>query len=469
MIDTQAPPIEPETHTEELATLPSAPDAERDLVGVVLYDGDRAFDLASLKSSDFYILRWRWVWEACEAIRAANDRIDLPAIEKELIRAGRFEDVTARGPLMDVYNPNTLHIEADARKVREMAERRRMVTDAEEQARRACDLSTPLPGNQDSSRPRFVIHQAADALQPHPPRQEIVKGLLSIKQLGCFYGEAGSKKSYSLMTLALSVATGMPWLDFETQQARVLYIDEDAGEDGTRERVAECMRGLIIDDASQFDYMSMAGLQLDQDADAAKLETIVREGLYSLVILDAFGDLMSGDENSKEDTAPIMRNLRRIADRTEAALIFIHHANKNGGYRGSSHIKGKLDLMVGVTSENGKPFINFKTDKVRYGQARTWAAQANWGPGQFYLTGMDTLKASSAPLSKSQEFVIKYLTEHGASPIPVIMAGADTCSPEAARKAVYNLAGLRKIYRTNPGETGQGMAAIYDLAKGEDE
>ena len=270
------------------------------------------------------------------------------------------------------------------------------------------------------------------------------------------------------MTLALAVATGMPWLDFETQQARALYIDEDAGEDGTRERVAECLRGMLIDDgAPQFGYMSMAGLQLDQDADAAKLETIIHDGLYSLVILDAFGDLMSGDENSKEDTAPIMRNLRRIADRTEAALLFIHHANKTGGYRGSSHIKGKLDLMVAVTSENGKPFINFKTDKVRYGQARTWAAQANWGPGQFYLTGADTLKAGPAPLSKSQEFVIRYLTEHGASPLNEIEGAADTCSPEAARKAVYNLRSLGRVYRTNPSNSGR-ITSIWELEKNEE-
>lgn len=223
------------------------------------------------------------------------------------------------------------------------------------------------------------------------------------------------------------------------------------------------MRGMLIDNAPQFDYMSMAGLQLDQDADAAKLEEIIRDGLYSLVILDAFGDLMSGDENSKEDTAPIMRNLRRVADHTEAALLFIHHANKTGGYRGSSHIKDKIDLMVGVTSENGKPFINFKTEKVRYGHARTWAAQANWGPGQFYLTGADTKKAGPAPLSKSQEFVTRYLGEHGASPLPVITAAADTCSPGTARNAIYSLASLGIVKRTNP-EAHGNEAAIYELA-----
>ncbi len=41
-----------------METLPSAPDAERDLVGAVLYD-ELAFERAGLKSGDFYIQRWR--------------------------------------------------------------------------------------------------------------------------------------------------------------------------------------------------------------------------------------------------------------------------------------------------------------------------------------------------------------------------------------------------------------------------
>jgi hypothetical protein len=474
-MEPEAPPMNEPAGIPSTSAIPHNREAEEAVIGAVLINPDSFPDLATfLKADDFYIHRHRWIWEALACLHEKHVPVDFLTISNELEAAGQLAEIGGPAYLTALLNqvPTSLHAEAYGRVVQDASIRRQMLADANQLATRAYDYQAPLPPEykpEEVGRPRFVVHQAAEALQPHPPRQEIVKGLLSVKQLGCFYGEAGSKKSYSLMTLALAVATGATWLDFETQQARVLFIDEDAGEDGTRERVAECMRGMLIDDAPQFDYMSMAGLQLDQDADAAKLEAIIREGLYSLVILDAFGDLMSGDENSKEDTAPIMRSLRRIADHTEAALLFIHHANKTGGYRGSSHIKGKLDLMVGVTSENDKPFVNFKTEKVRYGQARTWAALANWGPGQFWLTGADTQKAGPAHLSKSQEFVIRYLTEHGASPLPTIMAGADTCSPEAARKAVYNLAGLRKIYRTNPGETGQGMAAIYDLTKGEDE
>jgi len=469
----ETPPDEELASPPSTSTIPHNREAEVAVVGAVLINPDIFPELAGfLKNDDFYLHHHRWIWEAFTRLHEKRIPLDFLTVTEELQGADHLDEIGGPAYLTGLLNqvPTSLHAEAYGKMLRDASIRRRMLTDANQLATQAYDFQAPLPDEykpDEAGSPRFVIHQAVEAMQPHPPRQEIIKGLLSVKQLGCFYGEAGSKKSYSLMTLALAVAIGAPWLDFDTQQAQVLFVDEDAGEDGTRERVAECMRGMLIDDAPQFDYMSMAGLQLDQDTDATKLETIIRDGLYSLVILDAFGDLMSGDENSKEDTAPIMRNLRRIADHTEAALLFIHHANKTGGYRGSSHIKGMLDLMVGVTSENGKPFIKFKTDKVRYGQARTWAAQANWGPGQFYLTCDDPQKASLKPFSKSQEFVLQYLTDHGPSPLPEIMAAApaaDRCSPGTARNAVYSLVSMNVLKRTNPEAPGNEVA-IYEVTK----
>jgi hypothetical protein len=47
--------------------------------------------------------------------------------------------------------------------------------------------------------------------------------------------------------------------------------------------------------------------------------------------------------------------------------------------------------MVAVSSENGREYINFKTEKNRGGEAKTWSAKAAWVAGahngdQFYLS-----------------------------------------------------------------------------------
>ncbi len=96
--------------------------------------------------------------------------------------------------------------------------------------------------------------------------------------------------------------------------------------------------------------------------------------------------------------------------------------------------------MVQVTSEDGSEFVNFKSEKNRDGAALNWAAKATWikEPESFTMIAAATHEKGKT-LSKSQEYVIRHLTEHGASPLPEIMAGADICSPGTARNAVYSL------------------------------
>jgi hypothetical protein len=171
---------------------------------------------------------------------------------------------------------------------------------------------------------------------------------------------------------------------------------------------------------------------------------------------------MEGDENSKQDTQPVLTALRRIAEKTNAALIVIHHSNKKGGYRGSSAIKGALDLMVKIISEEGSHWIEFKSEKSRDIEAIKFTAKATWTEDQFYLSPVE-VEEKPKKLSRSQAYVVNYLKEHGTSPLPDIMGAADSCSPNAARNAVYTLVEMGKVYRTNPDERGRGAVAIYSL------
>ena len=185
----------------------------------------------------------------------------------------------------------------------------------------------------------------------------------------------------------------------------------------------------------------------------------------ALAIIDALADVMDGDQNSKKDTQPVFTALRRIVEKTQAAIIVIHHSNKSGGYRGSSAIKGALDLMIKIISEDGSEWIDFKSEKARDSVAVKFSAIASWTPDQFYLKAAED-KEFTKPLSKSQKYVIRYLEEHGASPLPDIMGAADSCSPNSARQAVYALVEMKRVYRTYPNEKGRGVVAVYDLVEG---
>ena len=183
-------PLEPTS----LNRLPCDPEAERAVVGLVLYD-ETIFDEANLKPSDFYLQDCGWIWQAYGVVRASGDHIDEGSTERELIRAGTFEDATARYPLVHYFNAERQHAQAWIRKVREWVERRRMLAEYAEQTKNVWDENFLIPLH--PSRPRIVRRTAEEALQPHPPIEWVVEPIISRGSVNLFYGEPGAKKTYS--------------------------------------------------------------------------------------------------------------------------------------------------------------------------------------------------------------------------------------------------------------------------------
>jgi len=335
------------------------------------------------------------------------------------------------------------------------------------------DLEKIIENQQNSSDepdtvPRFIIRDAKYALAPHLPMEWIVFQLISAGSVSLFYGDPGSKKTFLLLSLAVCIALGKPWLGFMVNQCKVLIIDEESGERRLSLRLAAAIRGELGDENTPVEFVSLAGFLLDNKVDQKELLEIIKTSSAKLVIIDALTDVMNGDENSKQDTQPVFTALRRIAESTNAAIIVIHHSNKRGGYRGSSAIKGALDLMVKIESEEGSHIVSFKSEKTRDIEAVSFAGKATWTEDQFYLSEFE-LSDKPKKRNNSQSYVTRYLEEHGASPLPAIMNAADSCSSNAAKQAVYALVEDGEVYRINPDKAGRGVEAIYNLTKNKDE
>jgi hypothetical protein len=471
----EMPPLEEES-TPIVITPPHDREAEEATIGAILINPDCYPELAAiLKPADFYIRRHGWIWQAFESLTARGDPLDILTISEELQKLGKLEEIGGSAYLTVLLNqcPTSLHAPAYATRVKDMSIKRGMIAAANEIAKMAYDprmtsdeanarALEAIQENSTSTRKRYKVHNAADALAPREPVKWIVDGLIYEKSITVMYGDGGVKKTWAGMYLAACVASGAAWGGYETHKTRVLFVDEENGETEISDRAGRCIRGALADESTDLRYISLAAFHLDDPKDEALLTNEILMQGAGLVVLDALADLMLGDENSKQDTQPIFNALRRISEKTGAAILVIHHANKMGTHRGSSVIKDAPDILLQVVSDPESEFVNFKQEKNRKGKAVKWSMKATWLEDKFYLSMAET-QEKTKHLSKSEEYVIGYLTEHGANPIPAIMASADICSPEAARKAVYNLAELKIIHRTNPGETGRGVAAIYDL------
>ncbi len=303
---------------------------------------------------------------------------------------------------------------------------------------------------------------------PDLPSRGLLRNLIPAKSVSMFFGEPGSKKTYALLSMAVSVALGKEWLGFKNTPCKVLFIDEEMGEDWVSRRLCLAIHGELSDENTQVEFISFAGFKMDDKKDEEELQEIIQENGYKLVIIDALAEIMDGDENSKQDTLPVFHALKRIAEKTGCAIIVIHHTNWAGAYRGSSSIKGAVDLLVKIDSEEDSEWIDFKSEKGRHIESVKFSAVAHWTEDQFYLE-LAEKKAKEKQPNRSQAYVLKYLQRHGASKLSAIMGAADVCSPNGARQAIYGLVDSGKIYRINPEEQGRGAEAVYDTTKTEEE
>jgi archaellum biogenesis ATPase FlaH len=291
----------------------------------------------------------------------------------------------------------------------------------------------------------YVLRNDSDAMKPQPPIEYVINDLITNSSLNVFYGEAGSKKTYVTISMAVAVVNGDDWLGFSTKKSPVIFIDEESGEKRFTRRLSEVMKGTDHVATEKLFYVSLAGFKLDNKEDIKTIESQINRTESKLIIIDALADIMDGDENSKKDVQPIMNALRKIADNTNSAIVLIHHSNKSGGYRGSSAIKASSDLMIQVDSELDQSVVTFKTEKNRDGSYITWSADAIWENDLFYLTPI-------SPIAKNngrEEYVLSFLRDNGESLVSEIIENPIGYSKQGIRKVIYNLAKEGRIIRTN--------------------
>jgi hypothetical protein len=330
--------------------------------------------------------------------------------------------------------------------------------------------------NESAQPDRFALTWADHVYEASAPLEFLVgedrNGLITKGSVNLLVGEGGSKKTWAALDLAVCVAMGEKWLDFPTRQTAVLIVDEESGPRRLQRRLFETLNGHLVqrEDAPPIAFTSLNLLDMRNPEDVNALHVKILESNAGLVIIDALADIMPGaDENAVKDVQPVFMQLRRVAETTQAAIVVIHHSNKQNGYRGSTAIKGAVDLMLMVDSTPESKYITFSADKARDIEPRKFTAAAYWQAekAQFYLTATEV--NPKAQTSKAQRFVLRFLADNPNAEMAEITNAADVCTPNTARQAVYNLVDSGHVQKTGTGKVGRGNKQQFDLTdKGRD-
>jgi hypothetical protein len=176
----------------------------------------------------------------------------------------------------------------------------------------------------------------------------LVHGLIHRGGVANLSGPSKSRKTWGLMHLGLSVASGVPWLGWQCEQAPVLYLDLELMPYHFRERRREIHKAVQpgVDPVTMrrlpFFSWSLRGVCPQLKDLREQMVTVCRSEGIGMVIVDPFYMIATGDENDADDMREAMRGFQSLALETGAAIVYAHHYSK-----GNQSEKNAMDRAAG--------------------------------------------------------------------------------------------------------------------------
>jgi RecA-family ATPase len=230
--------------------------------------------------------------------------------------------------------------------------------------------------------PSFRIPCIGDILDHEfPPRGDLVAPWLKEGESALIYAAPGVGKSMFALSLALAVAGGGKYLDWEAPKPyRVLFVDGEMPMDTIKERTELLLKALpgIAQDlirqnlhvfARQFQDASVTFPNLATTDGQAELE---RQAMgYDLVILDNLSTLANvEDENASKAFQPIVGFLMRMKQLGQACILIHHSGKKASTYRGSSMLATTFEVILGLEKLTGLKAAHGTAFQIKWDKLR---------------------------------------------------------------------------------------------------
>lgn len=202
---------------------------------------------------------------------------------------------------------------------------------------------------------------------------DFVEGLVTDGGASLVYGPSNCGKSFWILDLAASVATGKDFRDeMEVEQGAVVYVALEGSHGATNRIQAMKQAGRLLADSPLFLCFEPVSL-LERDH-AQRLAASVKQAAEEsalpcrLVILDTLARAMAGgDENSGQDMTKAVQAIDAIRSSTGAHVCVVHHCGKDEarGARGHSSLRAAVDTEIEVSRPEGETISTVRVTKQR--------------------------------------------------------------------------------------------------------
>jgi hypothetical protein len=226
-----------------------------------------------------------------------------------------------------------------------------------------------------------IIDAACIATPGHQPY--LVKKLIYLPGITMLHSDPGVGKSICAMDLAFRVGLGLTeWCGYKIKwRVRVLYIFSEGMARLWKRRDAWLKKhGYTVDHLRG--WVDFYPEPIPLNASEAYVDTLItyaRQHGYRLIVIDTWATANAGsDENAVGLMQQSLNRCGRIRDEVQAAVLLVHHDNRQGAFRGSSAIDGYVDtrLHAARDGEREDRRVAIKVEKQRDDEdGITWMAQ----------------------------------------------------------------------------------------------
>lgn len=186
-------------------------------------------------------------------------------------------------------------------------------------------------------------------LRALPKPSWLIEGILHRNTIAVIAASKAAFKTFLAIDFGMNVALGRDWNGHKTVQGNVLHIVGEGGSGiSARTQAWEIHNGIALPEPSAWSC-TMPGINLMDENKASALCAAALQAFpngIELLVVDTLARNQHGDENSTQQMSALVQNIDSVRDVLGCTVLFLHHFNRGGKFRGSSVLDGAFDTVI---------------------------------------------------------------------------------------------------------------------------
>lgn len=260
---------------------------------------------------------------------------------------------------------------------------------------------------------------------PISPPLEIIEGILAKGSKLLIGSVSKARKTWLLIHLALSIASGKNWLNRKVQRGGVLYLNFELKPETFKRRAqqiaAKC--GISPAEVERFDVWNLRGFGQDFDELLPRILEVVRRGNYLLLVIDPiYKCLGNRNENDAGDIGDLVNQIEKLVAETGVSVAYSHHFSKGNKSRvdaidrvsGSGVWSRDSDAILTLTPHETPEAFTVEAEVREFAPVRPFVVE--WVYPVFVVNGElepTRLKKAGAVTRRTVDEILSLLSDRG--------------------------------------------------------